>query len=247
MPVRQKIFRIELMRTGGAPHNMATADAGSTAPNHEILAELQALRGLLEQQTHETPPHAAPPTPQIKPDQMTVGDLSRLRNETECIRRAISGTMQELATLHFGAFNGGNEGRVRRELDAVVDGTERATQQILEAAEGIDDAANTLSASLRSEQEHALSSDIRDQVVRIFEACNFQDLSGQRIAKVLETLQFVEDRVARMMEIWGGRAAVEDHGTDLAARKHTTKLVGGPKLDGDPGHATQQEIDAMFA
>ena len=39
--------------------------------------------------------------------------------------------------------------RVTRELDAVVDGAERATQQILDAAEDIEDAANTLSASLK--------------------------------------------------------------------------------------------------
>ena len=82
-----------------------------------------------------------------------------------------------------------------------MDSTERATQQILEAAESIDEAANTLSATLKREQEQALTSDIRDHVVRIFEACNFQDLTGQRIAKVLATLAFVENRVARMLEI----------------------------------------------
>ena len=47
-----------------------------------------------------------------------------------------------------------------------------------------------------------LAQDIRDQVIRIFDACNFQDLAGQRIAKVLATLKFIEDRIARMMDIW---------------------------------------------
>ena len=74
--------------------------------------------------------------------------------------------MQELASLHFGAFGAEGHGRASRELDAVVDSTERATQQILEAAESIDEAANTLSASLKQEQEQALTSDIRDHVVR---------------------------------------------------------------------------------
>ena len=129
-----------------------------------------------------------------------------------------------------------------------MDSTERATQQILDAAESIDEAADTLSAALKQEQEQALTSDIRDQVVRIFEACNFQDLSGQRIAKVLATLTFVEDRVARMLEIWGGRAALEDYATAANGDRNVeSKLVSGPKLDGDSGHASQQEIDAMFS
>jgi chemotaxis protein CheZ len=83
--------------------------------------------------------------------------------------------------------------------------------------------------------------------VRIFEACNFQDLTGQRISKVLETLQFVEDSVGRMMEIWGGREVVKGYAGAILTERSDKKLVSGPKLDGEPGHASQQEIDALFA
>jgi chemotaxis protein CheZ len=243
MPVRQKIFRIEVMPPGDTARSVAAGNPDSAAPDYHVLAELKVLRDLIEQRSHEKPLMR-----RIEPDRLTLGDLNKLKNETDSIHRAILRTKQELATLHFGAFNGGQEGRVRRELHAVVDGSERATQQILEAAEAIEDAANTLSASLKSRQEQALSSDIRDHVVRIFEACNFQDLSGQRIAKVLEALQFVEDRVARMTEIWGGREGVKDYAAAaLTELENRAKLTSGPKLDGDPGHASQQEIDAMFA
>jgi chemotaxis protein CheZ len=244
MPVRQKIFRIESMQPKRAPQSAPAADTGAAAPNEDILAELKALRELMERQVPAAP--SVPPLP--KPDQMTIGDLSKLRHETDNIHRAISRTMQELADLHVGAFNDRAEGgRASRQLDAVVAGTERATQQILEAAEGIDDAANTLSASLKSEQEQALATDIRDHVVRIFEACNFQDLTGQRISKVLQTLQFVENSVARMMEIWGGHEVVKGYAGAITADRHEKKLLNGPKLDGEAGHASQQEIDAMFA
>ena len=83
--------------------------------------------------------------------------------------------------------------------------------------------------------------------MRVFEACNFQDLSGQRITKVLATLTFVEDRVARMLEIWGGRDALKDYAAPQTERNDETRLAGGPKLDDDCGHASQQEIDAIFA
>jgi chemotaxis protein CheZ len=251
MPVRQKTFRIEQLTSGGEPRDrvasggIASGGASATLQHQEVLTELKALRDLIE---HRAPTLA----PQIESgseprDQITVGDLNKLKSETDSIHRAISRTMQELASLHFGTFSDAGKGRASRELDAVVDSTERATQQILEAAETIDEAANTLSASLKHAQEQALASDIRDHVVRIFEACNFQDLSGQRIAKVLATLTFVEDRVARMLEIWGGHDALKDYAAGAIAERNTeAKLVNGPKLNGDPGHVSQQEIDAMF-
>jgi chemotaxis protein CheZ len=254
MPVRQKSFRIEQMTTSGEPRSVAPdgvppSGAVSALRHQEVLNELKALRDLIEQR----PP--APSMPigsdresETKSDQITLGDLNTLKSETGSIHRAITRTMQELASLHFGAFGTAGHGRASRELDAVVDSTERATQQILEAAEGIDEAANTLSASLKHDQEQALTSDIRDHVVRIFEACNFQDLSGQRIAKVLATLTFVEDRVARMLEIWGGRDTLDGFAAATLAEHETeTELVSGPKLNGDTGHVSQQEIDAMFA
>jgi chemotaxis protein CheZ len=241
MPVRQKTFRIEQTTPSGGPR--VAADVGSTLQHHDVLNELKALRDLIE--------HQAPATaPQIGSDGdlMTVGDLDKLKIETDTIHRAISRTMQELASLHFGAFGNAGHGRASRELDAVVDSTERATQQILEAAENIDEAANTLSATLKHQQDQALTSDIRDHVVRIFEACNFQDVSGQRIAKVIATLTFVENRVSRMLEIWGGRDALNDRTAAAATERNIeSKLVNGPKLNGDRGHVSQQEIDAMFA
>ena len=74
-------------------------------------------------------------------------DLRQLKNETDTIHRAINRTKQEIAALHVHGLNAPESGRVARELDAVVGGTERAIQQILAAAEDIDDAANTLSAA----------------------------------------------------------------------------------------------------
>lgn len=251
MPVRQKTFRIEQTAGQTASSPRGPSAASTALQHHEVLNELKALRDLIEQRTQPAMPGNADgdARPTVKIDQMTVGDLSRLKSETDSIHRAINRTMQELASLHFGAFDDGG-GRASRELDAVVDSTERATQQILESAEVIDEAANTLSASLRQQQEQALASDIRDHVVRIFEACNFQDLSGQRIGKVLATLKFVEDRVTRMLEIWGGHDALRDYaGTSLPA-PHTHQegtLVAGPKLEGDAGHLAQSEIDSMFS
>jgi chemotaxis protein CheZ len=253
MPVRRKVFRIEEMQLAGT--RPSAAEAAAVPPQH-ILAELAALRGLLEGRRDGAPKIEPKIEPKIDPklDAANAGacdieanGLRQLKNETDTIYRAITRTKQEIAALHVNGLNRPESGRVFRELDAVVGGQERAIQQVLAAAEDIDEAANTLSAALKREQEQALAQDIRDQVIRIFEACNFQDLAGQRITTVLATLKFIEDRIARMMEVWGGIEAFKEYtAAALAEREPGPLLLNGPKLQGDPGHATQDEIDALF-
>jgi chemotaxis protein CheZ len=137
--------------------------------------------------------------------------------------------------------------RVTGELDAVVQGTLDATDQILTAAEHIDREAHLLEASCKKPQERQAAADIKEQVVRIFEACNFQDLTGQRITKVVATLQFIEDRIVRMMEIWGGIETFQKFDVEtLAERVGDDALLNGPKLATDAGHASQDDIDALF-
>jgi chemotaxis protein CheZ len=127
--------------------------------------------------------------------------------------------------------------RIAHELDAVVTGTNEATQKILAAAEEIDQAANNLSAALKGKIEQGAAQDIRDQVIRIFEACNFQDLIGQRVGKVLATLTAIEDRVERVLA---------DIKNLAPAPAKTAQYLHGPRLDTDRGHVTQAEIDAVF-
>ncbi|MGA7787175.1 MAG: hypothetical protein WCA56_03305 [Xanthobacteraceae bacterium] len=115
---------------------------------------------------------------------------------------------------------------IAQELDAVSAGTAQATQKVLAAAEEIDQLADNLSAALRGRVEQELAQDISDLVIRIFEACNFQDLIGQRIAKVMKTL--------------AAREAAPMRAEDAAPDLH------GPRLDRDKGHMSQDQIDALF-
>ena len=87
------------------------------------------------------------------------------------------------------ALRGDRIARAGRELQAIVAGTEQATQTILQAAEEIDRSRRHAGRALKSEHDQGLAHDIQDRVVQIFEACNFQDLTGQRVAKVVATLQ----------------------------------------------------------
>jgi chemotaxis protein CheZ len=145
-----------------------------------------------------------------------------------------------------------NDGRDRRmaraagELAAAVESMETATQKVLTSVEAIDDCARVLVSALTDDYHLGLAQDVQDHVVRVYEACNFQDLAGQRIGKVIETLVMVEEQLAVMIENCnsvGGTARVD--GT--AGSQPSGDLLNGPRLDGASGHATQQDIDLMFA
>jgi chemotaxis protein CheZ len=171
-------------------------------------------------------------------DAIAAADLKR---ELASIRDAIARNKRELAML----IGEGKERRMARagdELRAAVDGMDYATQKILKSVEVIDESARTLSATLKDEYKRGLSQDIQDQVAFIYEACNFQDIAGQRITNVMGTMNMIEDQVAAMLGRSEGAAATAPAKSSLGHG-----LLNGPKLEGDSGHADQSDIDAMFS
>jgi chemotaxis protein CheZ len=236
MPTQRRVFRIEQTNPANVTADALDAAVISAADRQEILAELKALQSLVEHRSVRSGAEIGACSPE---------ELQQLRSDTDAIHLALNQTKQEIATLHVTAF-WPPPARMMRELDAVAESAERATQQILTAAEQIEEAANSLSASIEREQDRMLAMDIQDNLLRIFEACNFQDLAGQRITKVLATLKFIEERVAHMVDIWGGMDALKTY-TDGAHDLNGDPLLHGPKLNDDNGHVSQADVDALFA
>jgi len=74
----------------------------------------------------------------------------------------------------------------------------------------------------------------RNASFRSSKACNFQDLTGQRINKVMTTMKFIENHIIVMMDIWGGVDAIKAHAPPIIdEREGDAKLLNGPKLEGD--------------
>jgi chemotaxis protein CheZ len=235
--VRQKIFRVE--RNSGRESLVAIPGTANSAPQHyEIMTELRALRALMDPEQG---------VQQLEAQKAKLAEFQKLKDELDIVYDAIKRTKQEIATLHLSGFHGPEMARAAGELGAIVGGTETATQSILTAAEEIDQSANTLSAVVKSEQERGLAQDIQERVIKIFEACNFQDLTGQRISKVVATLRFIEQHIVQMIEIWGGIEALDEFKPDVFPEQEGDRsLLNGPKLDGEAGHASQDDIDALF-
>lgn len=172
-------------------------------------------------------------------------EAMRLKVELDSIYEAIERTKREIATLRYAGAQGQEINRVTDELGAIVLGTETATNAILAAAERIDELSGNLAARL-SGGDQEFAREISDQVISIFEACNFQDITGQRISKVVGAMRFVEERVHEMIEIWGGLESFKDVETVEQVRDGDEALLNGPALTTDKGITSQDAIDALF-
>jgi chemotaxis protein CheZ len=230
----KKQFRVEAAMKADTSPSGAMGDIGQT-----ILTELKAIRQLV-QPTQEISEKA------LEQMRHEAREAYKIKLELDSMYDAIAKTKREIATLHVSGCNGHELSRVTDELDAVIFGTEDATENILAAAEIIDERSSALSAGLTG-HEHTLAQDIQDQIVQVYEACNFQDLTGQRITKVVNTLRFIEERIIRMMDIWGGIESFKDIEVELEHRMGDQALLNGPSLDKDQNIASQDDIDALFA
>ncbi len=125
------------------------------------------------------------------------------------------------------------------ELDAIVKSTEEATGKILDAAEDLEN----VSASMKGKNAEK----IVDVVTNIYEACNFQDITGQRITKVVNTLKHIEEELEKLTKVFGDEIK---NSAIKASRKpkddrNDAELLNGPQSADQA--ATQDEIDALLA
>ena len=125
------------------------------------------------------------------------------------------------------------------ELDAIVGATEQATNGILEAVETIE--------GLTQDMSPEIAEKVTDAVTRVYESCNFQDITGQRVTKVVKALQHIEASVVSLVAAFGdhsppaGKPAAPAPGEAPVDQE----LLNGPQLPGEA--ATQAELDALLA
>ena len=221
-----------------APRTEVLSESVEAQRHAEIMEAISSLR------KHVQPVHGFTQQ-ELEEQRHDLQEVQRLKVELDAISDAIQRTKQEIATLHYAGAQGREMARVTDELGAIVMGTETATNSILEAAEAIDDIAATLASQLSGEKGE-MARQIGERIISIFEACNFQDITGQRIGKVVGAMRFVEDRVGQMIEIWGGLESFKDVETaDDPSREGDRALLNGPALENEAS-TSQDDIDAFF-
>lgn len=165
------------------------------------------------------------------------GDLTAhetsLLSEVESLGRTIAAAKAEIAALRVDDINISDIPFATDELDAIVAHTALATHAILETCETLDAVAEHLAGEQATQLQEATT--------RIYEACGFQDITGQRITKVVNTLKTIEAKVGQLVTTFG------DPRGDVAAPVAPVDavLMNGPQL---PTMAMDQsDIDKLLA
>ncbi len=184
-----------------------------------------------------------------------ISEVMKLRTDLQDIESSINSTRKEMASLHVGAPSTVGMDQLSDELGAVVSQTAAAANTILTSAEAVSKELIKVRLQAANKADITPSLDQMDvEISKIFESCHFQDLTGQRIARVCDTLSFVERQISRLTNIWGGLEAL-DHLLEIeaTAKAHQESSIGdhalanGPKMvDEEIGHVNQLEIDALF-
>jgi chemotaxis protein CheZ len=177
------------------------------------------------------------------------GDLStddiNLFAEVRSLAKYIAATKQELAGIHPQDISGEHLPAAHDELDAVVAATEEATNSIMEATESIEETAAKIDPDNAAVLEAA--------VTKIYEACGFQDITGQRITKVVKALKAVEEKVDELIATFGDDAEAKER-VRLKKQAETDAANVEDDPDGDLMHGpqmaaeavSQDDIDALF-
>jgi len=175
------------------------------------------------------------------------GDMSavnmKLYAELESLARFINTAKAEIAALRPDEIKGEHLAVATDQLEAIVGATEQATNQIFEAVETIEAQAEQMQPEVAEK--------ITEAVTSVYEACGFQDITGQRISKVVAALRHIDQKVEGLLEAFGN----EFDGLQQMAKEHQAPpktgkerpdehLMNGPQLPGKG--QTQDEIDALL-
>jgi chemotaxis regulatin CheY-phosphate phosphatase CheZ len=165
-------------------------------------------------------------------------DLDRLRFDLMEMAKAIALTKSEIAAIRPADHQQSHLIVATEALDAISRTTERATSEILESAEHIQEAAWTLR---EDGADPAICDELDRRATEIYTACSFQDLTAQRIAKIVQTLRYLEGRINAMIDIWGAAAPAVPE-SPPAARSAPDPIL----VEDDPADLTQNDVDIVI-
>ena len=167
----------------------------------------------------------------------------RVMTELDELSTFIQNLKKEIGTLRPDEVTEEYLPAATNELDAIVEATAEATHNIMDATEQIE--------SVFGRVESGVEKLLEDATMRIYEACGFQDLTGQRINKVIKALREIEAKVDALVSAFGdeihraGGDAAEVEESMAEAMVSDEDLLQGPQLEGQG--ISQDEIDKLLA
>jgi len=135
--------------------------------------------------------------------------------------------------------------KVADQLNAIVQATEDATNTIMESTEATSALAESLKDRIHIDEVTKDLDKIVEHSNRVFEACTFQDITGQRIGKIVQTMNLLEGTLSSLVVIIGKDSIAALPVRDDEKTKDGDVPMDGPALEGEES-VSQADIDALF-
>ncbi len=235
---------------------MRRFNSGNSVTNLDVLEALNGLHdeivSLLAAQPEAPSAPAAPAAEAEAEAEAAAGDVPEFKESLDArieiaqMVRLIGRAKLEIASIkHPMASEDDRMQAATNELDAIVLATETSTHDILTASEQIEHCIREISGLHPDDEAVTEQTDqVANEIINIFEACSFQDITGQRVTKVVKTLRFIEERILALINIWGIEAFADLPMPESPATGEHGEVLSGPQL-GNQG-ITQDEINALF-
>ena len=161
---------------------------------------------------------------------VTTQPQDTLLTEVNSLRQVIDDLQEDIAAMQPSELRDQHIPTATDHLGEVVKATEVATTEILNACEKLDAIARTVGGEAGPA--------IGNVVAEIYMACNFQDITGQRVGKVIETLRYIHTGLDRLA------ARMSSNAVPAWPEQKRDTLMEGPQL---PGNGLDQAaIDALL-
>ncbi len=207
--------------------NQVLANAGKELDRETIETIVSAVAERVVEKIGSTPPDMA------------------MVNELKSLAQTIQKTRHDIAALSVSEIQEEHIQTATDELDAVVGATEEATGAIMDACEVIENKASSMG-------ENAQAQDIVNEVTKIYEACSFQDITGQRISKVVSAVKTIEEKITTFLKEAGlsSKEIYDEHKSrsgETASKddRPDSHLLNGPQDTNDA--ISQDEIDKLLS
>lgn len=173
--------------------------------------------------------------------ELTATDI-QLFMELESLAHYIEMAKKDIAALRPDTVRDEHIPSATDELDAIVEATAEATNKIMDCAEIIEGEFPNMSPEV--------SDRLMEATTNIFEACGFQDITGQRITKVVNALKDIEEKITRLVDAFGAEIErIKENEVPLPEEEKGPQtdddLLHGPQLKDEA--KSQEEIDALLA
>lgn len=166
-------------------------------------------------------------------------DVSRehIYQELRALHQLIEETRNEIKESRASDISGTHIPDATDELDAVVAATEVATGTIMDACDAMTSHAEQL--------DSAHKDFMVGEVTKILEACSFQDITGQRITKVVRSIKQIDDKITRLMGVLEEKIPGIPNSVLEDTRVGDERLKNGPQMADKA--ISQDDIDKLLA